>query len=98
MAKSLEKHKRAPRGRYFYSAKQLAEYRWMESLMFARSKREHKPVGSYRGIACGCGCGPFVIQIPSINNNEPRLNKTPKRPTKQPRKTTNTMFSGNVIE
>jgi hypothetical protein len=51
-----------PKNRYFFSQKQIGEYKWMESLIYSRAKRENRNVGSYYGIACGCGCGPFPYE------------------------------------
>lgn len=58
----MNKQRYNPRGRYFFSQKQLREYRWLEALMFAHAKRDKRKIKSYVGIACGCGCGPFPVE------------------------------------
>lgn len=87
--------------RYFLSEKQMKEYRWYESLMFARAKRENRKLRSYYGYVCSCGCGaapceypegyPYKYQNPLPLPTPPQ----PKKPTKRSKKT-NYMFSGNV--
>ena len=100
MSKSLYKHGRSPRGRYFMSQKQMAEYRWSESLMFARAKRENREIKSYTELVCGCGCGAVAIER---NYNYKPLPVPPKPQPKQPTKRvkpsvilTHPMFSGYV--
>ena len=91
------KQRRMPRGRYFYSQKQLREYRWLETLMLARAKRAGKKLGSYGGYACSCGCGPFPSELPK------ELSPLPLPPAPQPKKPTirskktHSMFRGNIL-
>jgi len=88
----------SPKGRYFFSQKQMREYRWIESLMFAQAKRENRPIRSYHGFACGCGCGPvptedsehcYTLTAPTPPQ--------PKKPTKRKPKQQHLMFSGNIV-
>lgn len=90
-----KKHKHpGASGRYFFSQKQLAEYRWLVSLMFAQAKRAKRKLRSYHGVPCGCGCGPFPAEY--SKNWPPPLpapvSPQPKKPTKRS-KQTHPMFS-----
>lgn len=91
-------------GKYFLSQKQMKEYRWLESLMFAEAKREKRKVRSYYGYVCSCsyGCGATPTEYPEKwpfywqNPPSPPVPPQPKKPTKRSKKT-HPMFSGNVI-
>lgn len=54
------KKRRIPTGRYFFSQKQLSEFRHMVDIMNAEIKRNEQEKSDYQGVACGCGCGPFI--------------------------------------
>lgn len=59
-----EKFKRKfPRNRYFFSQTMMRNYRWLESVLFSRAKREKKEIKTC-GAVCGCGCGPFPVIKP----------------------------------
>ena len=82
---------------YFYTQKHLAEFRRLIDVNNSYRKREGlPPLKSYDGVACGCGCGPF------ISNRETTLNAPPapqpKKPTKRKSKVQHHMFSGNIID
>lgn len=89
-------------GKYFLSQKQMKEYRWFESMMFAEAKREKRKVRSYYGHICSCGCGSAPVQYPENypykwqNPPSPPVPAQPKKPTKRSKKT-HPMFSGNII-
>lgn len=79
---------------YFYTQKQLSEFRRMVAIANARLKRDNKTIGSYAGVACACGCGPFISLRKT--NLTPPLPAKPKRPTIRSKKT-HYMFSGKVV-
>ena len=86
---------------YFFSQRQMKEYRWYESLMFARAKREKRKLRSYYGSVCSCGCGSAPVEYPEDYPYEwqgkatPPVPPQPKTPTKRSNKT-HPMFSGKV--
>lgn len=94
------RNKPSKEGKYFFSQKQLREYRWLESLMFARAKREKRKLRSYYGYVCGCG--PVPTEYPEKwpfrwqNPPSPPVPTQPKKPTKRSKKT-HPMFSGNIV-
>lgn len=86
-------------GRYFYSQKQLAEFRHMVDVFNAWKKRNKKKPRSYTGVPCGCGCGPFISEY-SENWPPPIPAPVPPQPKKLTKrsKKTHPMFSGYIVE
>lgn len=101
--KKYYKQRWNPKGRYFFSQQMMKEYRWLESLMFARAKRANRNLRSYDGYVCSCGCGPVPNEYPEDypyewqNPPPPPVPPQPKKPTKRAKKMSHPMFSGNII-
>lgn len=79
---------------YFFSQKHLAEFRHMVDVFNAWKRRNGEVPGSYEGVHCGCGCGPFISKRDT--ELSPPKPPQPKKPTKRSKKT-HPMFSGNVV-